>query len=969
MKQQNLLIFFVLGFLFLSTKLSAVPPEGRFGLEVGDWFEMKFDLPLSFRSGCTSPLDFFKDSGGATFTVFLRYQLQNQRSNGNQLFNVSIKRVQSKLLGSEGWMGYDSYYPPYQDDNNAAKEFIQFEMEVTPDGIVSRFDSISGCFPSFNHSKISPDNNHRVRSSYSLNLPTKSIELFSNFVAFLPPKSGFKTLLENKIETNNYSETEFYGVYEIRSNDSISVEIKCLKKERILVADQMCHLENASFRIPANTLIKGELTDQANQEITISLDGDDKEFYFKKATFKTDEDGSFICPIFLNRSFYLNIEIGNKKLSAFVEPKDTLEILAISQKVERVSYRGAFHDCPTSPGYLLGSANFKGNAAFNAELSVEMDEWMTNYLIVPKDLQAYQEYRNVMVQKVNELINHYRRKASETCIDYFKTKWDYYLAYSKLALPEKIETKFIADKSGSFQKFVKVNIDYPDDFFLECDTLATLMVNDPWCKHYKAYLEEAYKFRKNRLGMAVGGLDNDFYANYYFSRASLKGFPLYSALAKAIDLELRSGFASASEVEPFYQDFMNNCKDPLLTEPLAKVHETVAKLATGETFPVQSFLQQDSTIFDLSTHKGKPVCLVILDAPRGNINNFKKNIEKFEPDQIDFVFVVMPRNWITQDPVDSTILALPNVKVIDVTEKDLKRQVLLSSGSKIFLLDKWLRIVDDEAKDPNNYFGSKSLENAIRKAILAKRYSKEEKAAMYKNAGWSLGSILFTFLAGLWVYRIRIRRLKRKEAAKRRIKELEIKAIRSQMNPHFIFNALNSIQSLVNSNQFKETNIYLSKFSVLLRSVLSNSERNMVTLSDELEAVRLYCELEQLRFEFELTIKVSPQINSDLIEIPGMIIQPLVENAVVHGLSPIRENGRLMIDVTQCDDSICVYVIDNGVGLSKQKEDKLSQKGFGLKLVEERLAILSHRNKQAKLTIVNNGGGSGTKATLIIPID
>ncbi len=965
--KQNLLILLVFGLLFISTKLSAEPPEGRFRLTEGDWFDMQFDFPLNITSNSTSPFNFFKESGETALTVLLRYQLQNQRSNGNQVFNVSIKRIQSKLRDSEGWMGYDSYYPPYQDDIKTAKQFIQFHMEVTPDGSVSRFDSISGYFPSFTLSEISPDKNVRVKTSYSLNLPTKSIELISNFIAFLPPKTGSKTLLENKIETNNYSETEFYGVYEISSNDSISAEIRCLKKEGILVADQMCHLENASFPIPANTLIKGKLTGQANQEITISLDGDNTESYFKKTTFKTNEDGSFNCPIFLNRPFYLNIEIGNKQLRSFIEPKDTLEILNISPKVERVSYRGAFYDHPTTPGYLLGSANFKGKAAYNAKLSVEMDEWMM-YTPIPKDLQAYQEYRKVITLKVNELILQYKGKASETCIDYFRTKWDYYLAYDKLEFREEIGTKFIGDKSA-FQKLVNVTIDYPDDFFLECDTLATLMVKDPWCNYYKDYLEEVYKFRKNRLGTAIGGLDNDFYANYYFSRASLKGFPLYSALAKAIDLELKKGFVSASKIEPFYQDFMDNCNDPLLTESLAKVHETVSTLAIGNTFPLQSFILQDSTTFDLSAHKGKPVCLVILDASRRNINAFKNDIEKFEPDQIDFIFVVMPNKWLNQTPVDSAILAMPNVKVVDVIEKDMDRKVLTSGGSKIFLLDKWLRIVDDEAKDPNNHIGSKTLENAIKKAIQAKRYSKAEKAAFYKTAGWSLGSILFTLLIGFWVYRIRIRKLKRKEALKRQIKELEIKAIRSQMNPHFIFNALNSIQSLVNSNQYKETNIYLSKFSVLLRSVLNNSERNMVTLSDELEAVRLYCELEQLRFEFDLAIEVASGINDDLIEIPGMIIQPLVENAVVHGLSPIREKGRLTIKVAQCNGSICVYVTDNGAGLLQKKEDKLSQKGYGLKLVEERLAILSHKNNRAQLTIENNREGTGTTATLIIPID
>jgi LytS/YehU family sensor histidine kinase len=240
---------------------------------------------------------------------------------------------------------------------------------------------------------------------------------------------------------------------------------------------------------------------------------------------------------------------------------------------------------------------------------------------------------------------------------------------------------------------------------------------------------------------------------------------------------------------------------------------------------------------------------------------------------------------------------------------------------------------------------------------------------MLKTAGWSLGSILFTVLVGLWIYRIRIRRIKQQEEAKRRIKELEIKAIRSQMNPHFIFNALNSIQSLINGNQFKEANIYLSKFAVLLRGVLNNSEKGMISLSDELKAVELYCQLEQLRFNFNFDIHIAEDVNGELIEIPGMIIQPLAENAVVHGISAKGHEGKLNIRVSRQNGNVCIGVADNGVGISSKAKDSLSEKGFGLKLVEERINILNLEGKEAMLTVRNLENSSGTLATLIIPID
>ena len=110
--------------------------------------------------------------------------------------------------------------------------------------------------------------------------------------------------------------------------------------------------------------------------------------------------------------------------------------------------------------------------------------------------------------------------------------------------------------------------------------------------------------------------------------------------------------------------------------------------------------------------------------------------------------------------------------------------------------------------------------------------SKEDKAELIKIIGWSASSILFAGLIFFWTYRVRVANINRKEALKRQIKELEIKAIRSQMNPHFMFNALNSIQSLINNQQYKEANIYLEKFSLLMRRVLNNSGKTFVRRSE-----------------------------------------------------------------------------------------------------------------------------------------
>ena len=607
-------------------------------------------------------------------------------------------------------------------------------------------------------------------------------------------------------------------------------------------------------------------------------------------------------------------------------------------------------------------------------LSNELDQYRTGFSTDTDVLSVIIKDKKTK-QAVNQLIESYHGKASEECIRYFQSDMKYFFAVAKLYFNEELQTAYIQSLRNQKVDYTDIKLpkpDYPKDFFLEVDTMSILMNPYEWNSSYQKFIERAQQFKQSRLGWAAGKrYSENFLESYFFSMASLQGYPLYKQIAKSIDLELRKGLAGNNVVAPYYKDFINNCTDPALTEPLKGVYKTAELLKIGNQFPISSFVLPDSSIFNLEKLKGKPICMVLFNGPKRSVNEFKENIEKFKPEEVEFVFVRSTGgNWVESE-IDSAILKMPNVTYLELPEKYINSKLLLER-TKIFMLDKWFRIVENNAEDPMTYSYTgriSEFEKSLRKTIETKRYTKAEKTAMLNIIGWSFGSILFTFLIGLWIYKIRIRQLKKQEAAKRRIKELEIKAIRSQMNPHFIFNALNSIQSLINSNQFKEANIYLSKFAILLRGVLNNSEKSRISLSDELQAVELYCQLEQLRFEFKFGITIDADVNSDLIEIPGMIIQPLAENAVVHGLSGKGELGKLNISVNRQNGNLCIVVSDNGAGLSLKINDTLSQKGFGLKLVEERINILNLDGKEARLTVENNVNSPGTMATLIIPID
>jgi ligand-binding sensor domain-containing protein/putative methionine-R-sulfoxide reductase with GAF domain len=206
----------------------------------------------------------------------------------------------------------------------------------------------------------------------------------------------------------------------------------------------------------------------------------------------------------------------------------------------------------------------------------------------------------------------------------------------------------------------------------------------------------------------------------------------------------------------------------------------------------------------------------------------------------------------------------------------------------------------------------------------------------------------------------------------------QLTALRAQMNPHFIFNALNSVQQYILTGDVDQANKYLSKFSRLQREVLNHCDHNFISLDKEVEMLNLYLELEQLRFNenFEYSIHLSDEIDSSEIKIPPMILQPFVENAIWHGLMPKQTNRQIQISFTLSTYSyLCCTIKDNGIGreaaarLKEQSGNITQHKSKGLGLVYERLQILQQQYQQNfTVTIVDvtapNGTVEGTEVEL-----
>ncbi len=203
---------------------------------------------------------------------------------------------------------------------------------------------------------------------------------------------------------------------------------------------------------------------------------------------------------------------------------------------------------------------------------------------------------------------------------------------------------------------------------------------------------------------------------------------------------------------------------------------------------------------------------------------------------------------------------------------------------------------------------------------------------------------------------------------------LELKSLRTQMNPHFIFNSLNSVNSFISKNDDRSANKYLSRFSQLMRLVLENSKHDFVPLESELKVIGLYMELEHLRFQdkFDYELNIESSIQVDNIEIPPMLIQPYIENAVWHGLRYLEAKGHLTVDVKQTNEMLTWTITDNGIGRKASAEMKTKNQKLGtstgMKNIEQRLDILNKMHATKMKTSITDLPEGGTRVVLEIPI-
>ena len=264
------------------------------------------------------------------------------------------------------------------------------------------------------------------------------------------------------------------------------------------------------------------------------------------------------------------------------------------------------------------------------------------------------------------------------------------------------------------------------------------------------------------------------------------------------------------------------------------------------------------------------------------------------------------------------------------------------------------------------------------KEILALNLDVEKK----KNTVWAIasGAVLLLVVSGSGFAVFSNKKRREQAVLQQTISETDMKALRSQMNPHFIFNCIHTINGLLNGLKIQESKACLDQFSNLTRSVLENSKKREIPLSDELETLRLYMDLENMRFAnpFQYTLTIETGIDPETTLVPPLILQPFVENSIKHGFCDPEKAGKLKIEIRTENDCLICMVEDNGIGRTNTINVKpvsgFKKESLGIKLTEERLDLIRRTKKvkshfSIKDLVDGANNPAGTLVEMVLPYE
>ena len=673
------------------------------------------------------------------------------------------------------------------------------------------------------------------------------------------------------------------------------------------------------------------------------------------------------APLFL---FFVNRPIQNtinfSSTFFYVEPGDTLSL--------------NFTDGTNSPPLIIQGSNATANQAIRdiqkeQLLSSDLFDWIPyhnkNPDIFARVDNSYKQFENLL-KRNNTTLNERTflfLKNELISIEYY-----HYFAFlnsyysNRLRSEAKIGQEIKAEKELvkiAEQKIRDFDIhDYYNDYGIFSRRLST--------QYFHYYLNNTGRIKDTQIFGGQRSLQEEFEVG----KMILGGSIFYHVLADRITRTMTKNVSEYFMFPATYEltdaiDMMNQLINQSFNDHfsnhLKSFRDTRLNWENENYIPETLFYKPDGSQIKLKeVLKGKPTVLYI--ASIWGTSRYDFDDEATNNPNIRYVMIVEGNNlaeW--QDYIKR---AEPVVEQLFLLNNE-------NTLNDIFLSNYTLHIVYNKSGKILGYDVERNKTTELAKQSL------EEKQQLNKSQLVSiiavLGVMLALFIVGLIIWKWRVRQRFRREQQQRRLRELELTAIRSQMNPHFLFNSLNSVQNLVQQNKGREAHSYLADFAGLIRKVLQNSEKEEVSLTEELEMTEQYLNLEKLRFDFDFSISVEQGIDINNTMVPSMLLQPFAENAVIHGLQNKPENRKLKIEIIKRgegegrgkgnDKGIVISIEDNGIGREAAAAISKAKNGKGSKLIQERLEILQEKQgEKYRLEITDlTGNETGTRVEIFIP--
>lgn len=668
-------------------------------------------------------------------------------------------------------------------------------------------------------------------------------------------------------------------------------------------------------------------------------------YYFDKnrENISIDEKGFFRWEGYLDQSSYFSLSDlagdDQKKIYCYVQPGDSLYIEGdFSSPTEKVAFKGR-NQAANRFLNQNGSLPLPGLTEWLGQITVPVNKWEQG--------------------EVNELVVIARQKSLER------------LKQQK----DRLDPRFYQDEywrlTYSLSRFIRPSSPKEEPFKKE-KFLPLLNMQAEHLPAYWSYIEYFAKqqAQQNQFNNLVNQPFN-FHERYNSAKLFLAGFPQHILMYHTLQEALHHKKVSQEEVAFMENEFLSICADESLTAKIRFLSNRLEQTAPGHYFLNLQLLDTLGNRLEMKDFMGKKVVLEPVFRVSGGYG--AKNYKEWQEKHPDLLFMKLA---LFEKPTDFSaykeaqmLQSSPDVAYYFPAngEERAKAYRFLALDSlhryarypKFFLLDEKGKIIkQDYLSFDENLVAFAQLPSAI--------------VPIWKNPIWK-AALLLGLISGFltWVVLHFIGRVKEKNLERQRhMVEMELNSIRSQLNPHFVYNTMSSIQNLILSDRSEQASQYLAELAGLMRAVLNQTKKGIISLEEELATIRQYCKLEALRKSFAWNIKVDQSVDLHNTDIPALLLQPYVENAIIHGLRGKEEDGKIDLTITQKNGSLDIIIQDNGVGIAENQHRSLGGNHLGLHLNRKRLELLYGKLARVIIQDLNHlkKGKTGTQVAINIPI-